>query len=595
VAVREGAAERDALHEELGRHREWLASIQDSPSWRVTAPLRALKHLGRRPAIADVAPAEREPDRGAVVSPAPGTALPRAPVHLLGWCLLDGTSLARVTVGVNGGPPRAARIAVECQDAVAVTAHPDAPLCGFEFKADLGELAEGAAVVELSVVAEGCDGRRLALDPLTFPLAPAPPRPDVASPQWPPPTVVTGTGELRLLAFTHSLGHSGGALYLVELLERLREQHPAVDIEVVSLVDGPLRSRLEAAGMPVHVTDDFATRTAARYEGHIAELSAWARPRGFDAVLVNTLGAFAGADLALTLGIPAAWVIHESFPLPMFWATAYPPPLLDPEVRVRIEDAIRSTAALVFVADATRALFVEHADPRRLHEIPYGLETDQIDAARDRLARDAARRVLGLEERRRTVLCLGTVEPRKGQGLLVQAFAQIASRHPDVDLALVGATEDAYCAAYVDAIRGRIATAGLGDRVMLAPVTPEPWRWHAAADLLVCSSDIESLPRSVTEAMAFGTPVLSSRVFGVPELIRDGENGFLCEVNDAEDLARHLDRVLGLDPAALATVAERGAQSVRERHDPARRADDVLRLLRELSASPDSPLVTASA
>jgi glycosyltransferase involved in cell wall biosynthesis len=106
------------------------------------------------------------------------------------------------------------------------------------------------------------------------------------------------------------------------------------------------------------------------------------------------------------------------------------------------------------------------------------------------------------------------------------------------------------------------------------------------ADLVVCASDIESLPRSLTEAMAFGTPVLSTRVFGVPELIEDGVNGFLCEPRDVADMARGLDRVLAMPSDDLAAVARAGRERVLARHDPDTCAGQVLQLVEGLARDP---------
>jgi glycosyltransferase involved in cell wall biosynthesis len=102
----------------------------------------------------------------------------------------------------------------------------------------------------------------------------------------------------------------------------------------------------------------------------------------------------------------------------------------------------------------------------------------------------------------------------------------------------------------------------------VVPVSPEPYPWIAAADLLVCCSDVESLPRVIPEAMTFGVPVLATRIFGVPEIIEDGVTGYLCEPRDLGDLAAALDRVLGLPDSELAAVATRAEPAVASRHDP---------------------------
>jgi glycosyltransferase involved in cell wall biosynthesis len=106
------------------------------------------------------------------------------------------------------------------------------------------------------------------------------------------------------------------------------------------------------------------------------------------------------------------------------------------------------------------------------------------------------------------------------------------------------------------------------------------------ADLLVCASDVESLPRAILEAMAFGTPVLSTRVYGVPELIDDGRTGYLCDMRDLGDLARGLDRVLSAPDEELRAVADAASAHVRARHDPVAYTRTMAALIEGLVANP---------
>jgi glycosyltransferase involved in cell wall biosynthesis len=516
----------------------------------------------------------------------------------MGWCLFPGSSVAHVDVSVNGGPPERARLAIEREDIPALTNHRDAPIAGFEHRPDLGDLPRDARTASVEAVAHAFDGRTLRLDPIELKVAaPQAPWADDGSPAAAElrersirplagREAAPGSGdELRVLAFTHMLVHGGGSLYLLELLQRLVCE-PGISCEVVTLVDGPLRAPMEALGIPVHVTDGFPVTSMARYEGNLAELVAWAAPRDFDAVLVNTLGSFSGGDLAGRLGVPAVWAVHESFTMPMFWHTAFPPNVLDPYVRIRGEQAFRNAATVVFEADATRRLFLGNAEPERLVTLPYSMEFDTIDAARESLDRAEARRGLGIEPDAQVVLCLGSIEPRKSQTMLTAAFAQIAQRHPAAQLVLVGETTDAYCAAYRESLHDYVARAGLGSRVRIEPTTKEPYRWHAVADLLVCASDIESLPRVIIEAMAFGTPVLSTRVFGVPELIEDGHTGYLCEMRNVADLSAGLDRALSATPEERGAIAARASKLVRVRHDADLYTWRIARLLRGVVADP---------
>jgi glycosyltransferase involved in cell wall biosynthesis len=385
------------------------------------------------------------------------------------------------------------------------------------------------------------------------------------------------------------LVHGGGSLYLLELLDRLNAE-PGFHCEVVTLADGPLREDLEGRGIPVHITDGFPVTSVERYEGHMAELVAWAAAGGFNAVLANTLASFAGADLAGRLEVPCVWAVHESFTLSMFWQTSFEPGTLHPHPRSRAEQALRDSAAVVFEAEATRRLFLEDADPARLITIPYGIEVDAIDSARvsAKHERTRLREERGIDLDARVLLCLGSIEPRKSQAMLAAAFAEIASTHPDAQLVIVGETDHAYSAAYTQALHAYVRRAGLEQRVRVEPVTSDPYSWHALADLLVCASDVESLPRAILEAMAFGTPVLSTRVFGVPELIDDGQTGYLCEMRDLGDLARALDRVLSAPEHELQQVAAAASRRVRARHDPARYADSIAALVAGLVRDPSA-------
>jgi glycosyltransferase involved in cell wall biosynthesis len=546
--------------------------------------LRGKKGFRRRP-------------RGYVDYPESGTVLPRGPVHVLGWCLFPGTAVARVEIRVNGGPPERARLAMERGDIQRLTDVPAAPLSGFEHKLDLSGLPPGARRVELTVTAYALDGRELEIEPVEFAVGPAQapfedddgaaaalrarskralrphPAASGSSPSGKPP---------RLLAFSHVLAHGGASLYLLELLRRLGRDH-GFECELVALADGPLRPRFEDAGVPVHLTDGFPVSTLERYEGNVAELAAWAAAGHFDAVLVNTLGAFAGGDVASRLGVPALWAVHESFPLPMFWHSAYPAGTLHPYARARAERALAEAAAVVFPAEATRRLFLQAVDPERLVAIPYGVEAEDMDRAPDRAH---ARTRLGIDPYAQLVLCLGSIEARKSQAMLATSFARIAERHPRAQLALVGETDHAYCADYRAALREFARRAGLEGRIRIEPVTGDPYGWHAAADVLVCASDIESLPRVIVEAMVFGTPVLSTRVFGVPELIEDGVTGYLCDVRDAASLADGLERVLEAPAQELAAVTRAAALHARARHDPSAYAATMATLIRGVAARP---------
>jgi glycosyltransferase involved in cell wall biosynthesis len=88
------------------------------------------------------------------------------------------------------------------------------------------------------------------------------------------------------------------------------------------------------------------------------------------------------------------------------------------------------------------------------------------------------------------------------------------------------------------------------------------------------------------EAMSFGVPVLAASVFGVPELLTDGETGFLFEPNELDALVAALRRVLALETSELLRVGDAGRRLVLDRHDSSGYARDILRLCQGLLESP---------
>lgn len=541
-----------------------------------------------------------------VDTPAAGAEVAAGFVQVLGWSLFPGSSVARVEVRIGDDPPRRARLGMPRTDIPGLTGHPSAPISAFELMADLSALEPGSAVT-LSAVARSFDGRVVESEPTCVSVgagvtydagtdtraavlrgrAAAHARPQLSD----------AHDGLRLLVFAHQLPYGGASLYMAELLRRFARK-PGFECTVVTLQDGPLRDELEAVGIPVHVTDGFPVTSPDRYEANQAELLAWAAQQRFDVAFVNTLGSFAGADVASRLGIPAVWAVHESFDLPLFWQTAFPAGSLHPYVADRTERSLRSAAAVVFEAEATRQLFLPYAEPERLIAATYAIELEPIRAARAAYDRAALRRGLGLAEDARVLLCLGTIEPRKSQAMLAEAFATLADRHPDAVLVLVGEVDADWCAPYARSLREFAERSGLGERLRIEPITADPFPWHLAADFHVCASDLESLPRSLLEAMAFETPIVSTRVYGVPEIVEDGVTGYLCDTRDAADLARALDRAMSASPDELARVTRAAAELVSVRHEPAGYAERLWELLaalkRNANADPRSILMRSA-
>jgi glycosyltransferase involved in cell wall biosynthesis len=384
---------------------------------------------------------------------------------------------------------------------------------------------------------------------------------------------------LHLLAFTHELGLGGGQLWLFELLERSRAGRD-YECTVVAEKGGALHGELERLGVNVHVTAGFPTGDAESYEGRIRELAVLAQRWNTNAVLANTMSSFPGADVADRLGLPCVWAIHESYPPSSFWSVGYPPNGVDPLVRSRVEELLVSTPAVVFEAEATRQLYLEVVPPDHALVVPYGINTAKIERYLSTVTRDSARRRHDLGPGQRVLLTMGTTEPRKSQTVLAEAFAHIAADHPEALLVFVGDNGTDYARS----LRRFIERSGVASQIRLEPVTADTYSWYRAADVLVSSSDIESLPRSFLEAMCFGLPIAAASVFGVPELIEDGRTGFLFEPRKLTAMIDALRRVLEADGLALSKVAA-AARARAPEFDSLGYATRLTELLRRLASA----------
>jgi glycosyltransferase involved in cell wall biosynthesis len=152
------------------------------------------------------------------------------------------------------------------------------------------------------------------------------------------------------------------------------------------------------------------------------------------------------------------------------------------------------------------------------------------------------------------VACL---KPQKAPTDFVAAAARVATRLPEAHFLLVGDGE----------LRGEVEEdvrrLGLAGRFHLLGWRRDIPRIFKNLDLLVLTSLWEGLPRVVPEAMAAGVPVVATRVDGTPEVVREGETGFLVEPHDVENLSERIVWLLSHREAAQ-RMGERGRGRVEE-------------------------------
>jgi glycosyltransferase involved in cell wall biosynthesis len=173
--------------------------------------------------------------------------------------------------------------------------------------------------------------------------------------------------------------------------------------------------------------------------------------------------------------------------------------------------------------------------------------------------REVLRAELGLDGR--VLAFAGRLGPQKALGVTFDALASV----PGVTLAIAGDGPDR------EPLERRATELGLAGRARFLGSLPRDGvlRLFRAADAVVLSSAWENLPHTVLEALAVGSPVIATSVGGVPEVVRDGENGLLVAPNDPRALADAIGRLFADDDlrgrladAAPASVAGHTEESV---------------------------------
>jgi len=213
----------------------------------------------------------------------------------------------------------------------------------------------------------------------------------------------------------------------------------------------------------------------------------------------------------------------------------------------------RKARRIITISESTKRDVVRllGVSPEKVEVVYCGIDDAFHPLAEDQAA--ALRSKRGLPER--FVLFVGTIEPRKNIGRLIEAYARLRSASSrGVKLVIGGAKGWLY-----EDVFARVEELGLEGQVMFPGYIPasELPLWYNAAELFVYPSLYEGFGLPPLEAMACGTPVITANTSSLPEVV--GEAGLTVDPLDVEGLAEAMRRVLG-NEALQQEMRERGLQ-----------------------------------
>lgn len=235
----------------------------------------------------------------------------------------------------------------------------------------------------------------------------------------------------------------------------------------------------------------------------------------------------------------------------------------------------RGTDALVAVSPQVRDDLVSlGVAPRgKFAVVRLGIELERRVSSDG--SREDVRRLLGVPDGLFLVGWIGRMTGVKRTDDLLLALQGLRGRGVDAGLCLVGDGPDR------DEVERRAHELGLARHCYYLGYQDDVSGWYAAFDAFVLPSANEGTPVVAIEALAAGRPVVASRVGGVPDVVRDGEDGLLVPSGDVEALADRLATLAG-DEDLRHRMGAAGRDRVLGRYAVDRLIDDVDRLYRSL-------------
>ena len=342
------------------------------------------------------------------------------------------------------------------------------------------------------------------------------------------------SGRISVLSFQSSASLAGSELMNFSIFRRL--DRGRFDVEVCFLdEEGPVTEYYRSEGIPVfHL--NFHLRP---FPLVLRDFFGIFRRRRFDIIHIcglraNLIGRLVGYLCGCRCIITSQ---HSVDGWRRFWHV-----WLDRVSSVFVRLYISNT-----FAGAERLRRFERISPSKVRVIQNGIDPlPFLGSCRGRI-----RSRLGVDGGKVVLLCVANFRRAKGHEVLVEVVDRLRRRGVDFHLWLVGDGE------LRSLIERRVRFLGLSDSVLFFGRRTDIPDILSDSDIFVLSSYWEGMPGAVMEAMASGLPVVATRVGGIPELVRDGETGFLVSPGDPDAFLEPVLRLI-MDPGLRYSMGEAG-------------------------------------
>ena len=222
--------------------------------------------------------------------------------------------------------------------------------------------------------------------------------------------------------------------------------------------------------------------------------------------------------------------------------------------RLFLEPVLKNADAVIALTEQMKEKIGEFYE-RDAFVIPNGINLDEYAG----LSKENLRAELQFGRSDKVIIYIGRLSPVKGVEYLIRAMRLVKDKEPDAKLVLIGDGSEK------EKLKSIIKKLNLEHLVMHLPQLPNQNipKYAVASDVLVLPSLSEGFPMTILEAMASGLPIVSTKVSGLPEIVKEGKNGFLVEPANTEQLAEKILLLLK-DDGVRATMSANNKESVKQ-------------------------------
>jgi glycosyltransferase involved in cell wall biosynthesis len=331
---------------------------------------------------------------------------------------------------------------------------------------------------------------------------------------------------------------------------------------------GPALRRAQQLAINSHEYDASCAFTTSRLRAVIGNWKIWRNFRRYRPGIIHIHSPYHYRALQMGLvrsGLKTIVHVHlQEAEEGLQWALKRPPDLI-------------VTCARTLVESVRRTLPAPYQEHQRIISLPNAIDIERFCPGNQATAKQRVGAPYGIP----LVLMVANLAPHKGQETAIQATAMLKKAGVEITCWFAG-IEREHAGRYTTRLQALCNELGIGDRVRFLGHREDIPDLLRAADLLLLPSTNEGLPLSVLEAQATKVPVLAAPTAGIPEVITDGETGFLIPADDAGGYAHRIATLLH-QPEIYQRVRERAYTKVIKEHNWQTYCQTVWRLYQSLS------------